>query len=436
MSLNIDVSPAPIDKRVFSGVFDFVAVAGISAAYFLVPLLTRGLVLPMWGVFLAVVGYSVVPLSVFRQTLGMKLFGTELITRDGHPVGLADVLFRELIGRGLFPAAFLFTAISGLIASALHLAQIGMPGGWGVLVAVGCAFLFVLALLGHLLALTSPDRRTLADRMAKSYVVPAQKRLAPVDAEERADWRAERSRKVRGVVIAELVMIAVAVALPWVLTTRHESTAQHAERLLRGKLEVQFKQDPANETIAGELSRAYRSEGQGEKSIEVAQKYETARAAQLSTRMASLRVAFEKNPGDDQTFLALLEPLQDKDPIQAKAMYALFLAQHRKESAYRAAYADWLQAYGWPEEGVAELRGVLADEPDFEGVHTFLAQALAHVGQLPEAQLEFHRALLVNPDDEDAMAGLEEVDQSLGPLPTVKQAELQKAFKASQAKAR
>src|SRR6185369_866470 len=114
------------------------------------------------------VGTLAIPLSAFRQTLGMRIFGLELVGKDGHAVGPGDVLFRELLGRGYFPAAFLFTVFAGLVASWLHLAAFVFPAGIGFLFFGASLFAFTLAILGHALILNRPDRRSLADLMARS----------------------------------------------------------------------------------------------------------------------------------------------------------------------------------------------------------------------------------------------------------------------------
>lgn len=42
--------PAPLQKRVIAGFIDAVFIVVLSGISFAVPLLTRGIVLPMWGV--------------------------------------------------------------------------------------------------------------------------------------------------------------------------------------------------------------------------------------------------------------------------------------------------------------------------------------------------------------------------------------------------
>ena len=107
--MNFTPRPAPIPKRVVAGLIDTAFIVVLSGIAFAVPILTRGIVLPMWGVLAVMVGYAAVPLAFLKRTLGMHIMGLELVTSQGHAVDLANVLFRELLGRGFFPAAWLFT---------------------------------------------------------------------------------------------------------------------------------------------------------------------------------------------------------------------------------------------------------------------------------------------------------------------------------------
>src|SRR5581483_3811662 len=228
--MKVDLSPAPLNTRLLAGAVDAVALVALCAAYFLVPVFTLGVVLPMWGVLAAIIGYAVVPLAVFRQTLGFKLFGLELVSKDGHAVGLGDVLFRELLGRGWFPAAFIFNLIFGYVAMLLGAARFAMPSGMQGLFFMASCLALALAVLGHLLVMTSKDRRSIADVMARSYVVPLQARAEVDDAEELAERKAASARRIRGVVVAEVLILACGLGLPWLLTRRTESTQQHTAR--------------------------------------------------------------------------------------------------------------------------------------------------------------------------------------------------------------
>jgi uncharacterized RDD family membrane protein YckC/thioredoxin-like negative regulator of GroEL len=427
--MKVDLSPAPLEKRIFAGAIDAAALIALCAAYFLVPVLTLGIVLPMWGVLAAIVGYAVVPLSTFGQTLGFRLLRLELVSKDGHAVGIGDVLFRELLGRGWFPAAFIFNLIFGYVAMLLGAARFAMPSGLQGLFFMASCLALALAVLGHVLVMTSKDRRSIADLMARSWVVPQQSRAPAEDADELAEQKAARGRRLRGVVIAEVLILAFGLGAPWVLSRKTESTQQHAARLMREKLEAQLKQDPTDERAARELAHALWAEGKTEE----AQKLEANRAERLrakaDARLVAQLAALDQNPADEPVLLAALEALDDAGRTdEAKKRYELFV-RARPEPEYRAGYADFLMNHGFEADAVEEMRALVKDAPDFDGVHKFLAQALAHANDLPGAQLEYQRELVLDPDDDDAREALGELDHELGPLPKAKVAALTKELK-------
>jgi uncharacterized RDD family membrane protein YckC len=427
--MKVDLSPAPLDKRLSAGALDAIALVALCAAYFLVPVVTLGIVLPMWGVLAAIIGYAVVPLAVFRQTLGFRLFGLELVTKDGHAVGLGDVLFRELIGRGWFPAAFLFNLVFGYVAMLLGAARFAMPTGLQALFFLASCLALALAVLGHVLVMTSKERRSIADLMARSFVVKVQPRPAPDDADEAAARKADRARRIRGVFIAEVLIVVFGLGAPWLLTRKTESTQQHAARLMREKLEAQFKRDPGDETAARELVRALWEEGHGDEAEKVEAKHAEAMRGKAEARLVSQLATLDKNPGDEDVLLAALEGLELAGRLaEAKPRYEAFV-RLKPEPEYRAGYADWLMNHGYEADAVTEMRRLVKDAPDFEGVHKFLAQALLRANQLPEAQIEYQSEVLLDPDDDDAKESLEELDQELGPLPKAKIAALSKALK-------
>jgi uncharacterized RDD family membrane protein YckC len=386
----------------------------------------------MWGVLAAIVGYAVVPLAVFRQTPGFKLFGLELVGKEGHAVGLGDVLFRELLGRGWFPTAFLFNLLFGYVAMMLGAARFAMPSGLqGIFFLASCLAL-ALAALGHVLVMTSKDRRSIADLMARSWVVPVQARPAPQDADELAEHKAARGRRIRGVVIAEVLIVAFGLGAPWLLTRKTESTAQHAARLMREKLEAQFKQDPSDEAAARALVQALWDEGRGDDAAKVEAKHDEVMRGKAQARLRSQLATLDKNPQDEEVLLAALEGLENAGrAAEGKPRYEAFV-RLKPEPEYRAGYADWLMNHGFEADAVNEMRALVKDAPDFEGVHKFLAQALVHSNALAEAQLEYQSEVLLDPDDDDAKEALEELDQELGPLPKAKVAALSKALKVPQ----
>jgi uncharacterized RDD family membrane protein YckC len=428
--MKVDLSPAPLDKRLAAGVVDAVALLVLCAAYFLVPVITLGVVLPMWGVLAAIIGYAVVPLATFRQTLGFRLFGLELVGKEGHAVGLGDVLFRELIGRGWFPAAFIFNLIFGYVAMLMGAARFAMPTGMQSVFFLASCLALALAVLGHVLVMTAKDRRSIADLMARSFVVPVQARAQAEDAEELADAKAARGRRIRGVVIAELLIIAFGLGAPWVLTRKTESTAQHAQRLLREKLEAQFKADPSSDTLAGQLADVLRQEGKYDEAEKVQAKHDELARAKADARLQSQLAQLDANPADEAVLLAVLDTLENTGRTEeAKKRYQAFV-QAVPEAEYRAGYADFLMNHGFEKEAVGEMRALMKDEPEFEGIHKFLADALVRANELAEAQLEYQRELVLDPDDDDARDALSELDQQLGPLPKAKIAALTKELKA------
>lgn len=427
--MKVDLSVAQLERRVMAGALDGFVLIALCGAYFLVPVMLLGIVLPMWGVLAAIIGYSVVPLAVFKQTLGMRAFGIELVSKDGHAVNVGDLLFRELLGRGWFPAAFLFNLVFAYVAMMLGYARFAMPAGLQAVFLLASVLALFVAVLGHLLVLGMKDRRSIADLMARSWVVPRQARPLPEDREELAELRRAKGRSIRNVIIAEVIILGVGLGAPWVLTRKTESTEQRAARLLRQKLEKQFEKDPESEQLSRELAQSYRAAGDWEAATKIVEQHrvrlEEARERRLTQQLRDL----DANPGDEATLISVLEALESRSRLdEAKVRYVKFLAEH-PEPEYRAGYADWLSRRGHAVEGVNELRALAKEEPDFEGVHKFLARALVLAGLLGEAQEEYQRELVLDPEDEDAKEAMEELNAELGPLPKAKVAALTKELK-------
>lgn len=427
--VSVDLSPAQLERRVSAGIFDGVVLLALCAAYFLVPVVTLGVTLPMWGVLAAIIGYSVVPLSVFKQTLGMKLFGIELVTKDGHAVDLGNLLFRELLGRGWFPAAFLFNLVFAYVAMLMGYLRFVMPGGIQAVFSFASLLALFVAVLGHLLVLGMKDRRSIADMMARSFVVPQQSRPLPDDRDELLCLKAARGRSIRNVVIAEVLILGFGLGAPWLLTRRTEGTQARAARLMRQKLEAQFKERPGSSQLARDLANAYRAAGDWESAQRVGTQYEQAHRKERDDLLTAQLASLDKSPGDESTLIAVLGELEERQRLpEAKERYAKFLEQH-PEPEYRAGHAEWLVQNGLVDEGIAEYRALMKDTPDFEGAHKFLARALVRGGQLEEAQVEYQSELLLDPEDDDAREALEELDAELGPLPKAKVTGLAKELK-------
>ena len=205
--MNFVPRPAPIPKRVIAGLLDFAFIVVLTGISFAVPLLTRGIVLPMWGVLAVIVGYAVVPLAFLKRTIGLHIMGLELVGKAGHPVDLANVLFRELLGRGFFPAAWLFTIIASLIAFRFGVGASTTPPILAGVMTLASAGAFCIAAIGHVIALGRPDQRTLADLMSGSFVVKGTALPPPTDLEEFDEWKAQRTRVIIRIAVFEVVLM-------------------------------------------------------------------------------------------------------------------------------------------------------------------------------------------------------------------------------------
>src|SRR5581483_3933211 len=131
------------------------------------------------------------------------------------------------------------------------------------------------------------------------------------DADELAEQKAARGRRLRGVVIAEVLILAFGLGAPWVLTRKTESTQQHAARLMRERLEAQVKQDPNDETAARELARALWAEGKTDEAQKLEAKQAERLRAKADARLAAQLSALDQNPADEPALLAALEALDE-----------------------------------------------------------------------------------------------------------------------------
>jgi uncharacterized RDD family membrane protein YckC/thioredoxin-like negative regulator of GroEL len=419
---------AALNRRFIAGAIDALILGLLCLVLFLFPLVTRGLVLPMWGVLAAVVGYAVVPLSAFRATLGMKLLGLELVTKDGHGVSPGDVLFRELIGRGYFPLAYILTLMLAGVATLLHLMNFVAPTGMTFFFAVVCMFALIGSGLGTLLAANRADRRSLADLIARSYVRPAQARPPGEDEDERQLQRRESSARIRNVVIAELVLFGGALALPWVLTQRTESREQYANRLKRDHFEAQLKANPDDEGVVTELLRLNREAGEVERTKELSDRLDALQVKKAKEREESLKRRIEQDPSDQEAMGTLLDLLDESGRAEeAVHVYSDFVDRN-DDAELRAGYTRWLMNHGFNQGAMTELERAAKQDPKMEGVHALRGELFHRAGELEKAQEELYLAVLEDPDDDDAQHWLEVLD--VPALTPAKKKQLEKKFAA------
>ena len=428
--MNFTPRPAPLPKRVVAGLIDAVFIVVLSGVAFAVPLLTRGIVLPMWGVLAVMVGYAVVPLAFLKRTLGLHIMGLELVGKQGHAIDLANLLFRELLGRGFFPAAWLFTIITSLIAFRFGVGGSATPPYLAGVMTVASAGALCIAAIGHVIALGRPDQRTLADLVAKSFVVEGPALPPPTDLEEFDEWKAHRARVVLRIVVFEVVLMSSVLALPWLLSSSSgESTKGRIARLKLEALESKFKADPGSESLAGELQREYVYAGREADAQQVFEQHRRARSLKEAGREQLLRDQLAKT-NERGTAEALIDLLERQDRVEdAAEVYRQWLGPSPRPSQL-AGFGNWLATNNLTEEAIAELERATSLEPLVPLGQTLLGVSLQRVGRLEEAREHLELALLDDPTDEDAEEALRFVEGKVGRLSAKERAALQRRFEA------
>lgn len=378
-------TPASPGRRVAAGLVDGALLATLATAYWLVPLWTTGLMVPMWGVLMAVVGYSVVPLAAFGTTLGMRLFGLALQTREGHTPNPGDLLFRELVGRGFFPGAFLFTLVMGLVGSLLRWTTFVMPQGIGAVMALLSLLTLAVVVPGHLLALLRGDRRSLADLLGRTFVVVATPPAPIADDEERAYQRRLARRRAWGVLALEAFLVVGALALPRLLTQRTDSTEQYADRLLRARLEREFDAAPDNEQVATQLAEAYRKAGR------------PGDAARVEARL--LEATLDNLPCQQRSALALADRMNREGRFDAAL--ALVARYHQKCGPWPRLL--WVSMYAHQQKGAWKEAAqvgtqLIDDEPLDSDYWWWRAEAYSKLGNYEQAAADYHQSMANRPN--------------------------------------
>lgn len=442
--MNFVPRPAPISKRVIAGLIDAAFIVVLSGISFAIPLLTRGIVLPMWGVLAVMVGYAVVPLAFLKRTLGLHIMGLELVGRQGHPIDLANLLFRELIGRGFFPAAWMFTIITSLIAFHFGVGGSTTPPLLAGVMTLACSGALCVALIGHVIALGRPDQRTLADLLARSFVVEGPSLPPPTDLEEFDEWKAHRLRVLVRIVLFEVVLMSSVVAFPWLLSSSNgETPKMKVARLKLESLEAKFEANQGSESLAADLQREYFAIGREDSAQRVLEKHRRALSLEEADREQSLRAQLAERIERSGPGVGLAaEPIEDGRET-AETLIALLERQDRVDDAievYRqwlgtgatasqlAGFGNYLATNGRTELAVVELERALSMNPLVPLGHTFLGVCLQRLGRLVEAREHLELALLDDPDDEDADDALRLVEGKVGRMPGAEKLALQKRF--------
>ena len=361
--MNFVPVPAPLPKRVIAGLLDAAIIGVLSGISFAVPMLTRGIGLPMWGVLAVMVGYAVVPLAFLKRTLGLHIMGLELVGKDGRAIDLGNLLFRELIGRGVFPAAWLFTIIGSVIARHFGIGGSATPPLLAGVMTVACSAALCISAIGHVIALGRPDQRTLADLLARSFVVEGPSLPPPSDLEEFDEWKAHRNKVIVRVVIFELVLMSSVLALPWILSSSSgESPQMKVARLKLESLQAKFEADPGSESLASDLQREYSRRGREDDLTKLLEKHRRALSLKEAGREQALRdqLALTHERSTAETLIALLERQERID--EAIEVYREWLGPTPTASALNG-FGNYLATNGRTELAVVELQRRALDEP-------------------------------------------------------------------------
>lgn len=428
--MNFTPKPAPLQKRVMAGIIDAAFIIVLGAVSFLVPLLSRGIALPMWGVLAVLIGYSVLPIAFFRKTIGLAIMGLEVVGKTGHPLDLANTLFRELIGRGWFPAAYLFTVILSLIASKLGIGGAIAPAALMGLMTLACAAALATVAVGHLISVERADKRTLGDLLSGSFVVEGRALPLPTDADELEEYTAQRKKVVRNVVVVEVLLVLAVYVSPLVLMAKTgESPQARGQRLKLEALQSKFDKEPGSESLARDLIIGYRNAGRVEEAEAVRTRHREAMSLKEVKREEDLRAQMAQNPSRDNA-TPLIELLENQDRVdEAREVYLQYLGA-TPEPGRLAGFANWLAGHGRTDEAVEVLNQVLKQDPLVPYAHTMLGVSLTRLGKFQLAREELELALLDEPDDEDAADALREVEEKVGALSAADKKVLRKRFEA------
>jgi uncharacterized RDD family membrane protein YckC len=379
------LSPAPLGKRIRAGLLDAAVLSVLSGAYFFIPLLATGLVLPMWGVLAAGIGYAVVPLAAFRATLGMRIFGVEILGRDGQSANPADLLFRELVGRGLLPGAFLFTLAMSFVGSLLRWTAFVMPTGLGSLMALASLLAMAVVFPGHFLPLFRADRRSLADLLSRTQVVDPRPEPEPDDEEDRAFRSQQRRSRIVRVVVFELLLASGVVALPWLLGRRSGSTEEYADRITRQRLEKELERAPSNEVTAQQLAEAYRKAGRPEDAEKVLARQLDAALAELTCE-APKALAFGDRMNREERYDAAIRWVRRYEekcgPLPRLLWVSMYAHQQRRE---------WSEA-------VAVATRLIENEPDDSDFWWWRGEAYANLGRIEQAAADYQQSMAQHPN--------------------------------------
>jgi uncharacterized RDD family membrane protein YckC len=423
--------PAPLGPRILAGCIDAAAVLGLGLVLFLVPFLAGAESLPVVSMLVALVTYSVLPLALFRSTLGMRLLGIELIGRDGRPADLLELLFREIIGRGMGPAAYLGSFVLALVGAMLGHVALGRLGATAAIGFWVSGIALLGAAAGHLIALSQQDRRTLADLVCKTMVVPRAVNAVETsaDAEELAA-RADAARaRIRNLVLVEALLLGATLAVPLAMAHYNSGASKrtYVNHLRLETLQKRFARNPGDDAAARELIQLQREAGQLQQASKTSELNTAAHQTELATREQSLRQRLAEDPRDADATEALLELLEDQHrlPEARGVVQASYLAAPSPDA--QGSYGAWLYDHAFSKDAIVELQQAIDGGCAAADAQVYLGYALLDQGDKIAARQALHRALELDPDADAAREKLELLEAEIGPEPVLPKAKTRHA---------
>lgn len=408
-------APAPLGPRFLAGAIDWTILGILAALLSLSPLFYGGFALPLLGSLSAVLVYTILPCSLFKATLGMRLMGLEIVGADGRAADPGEIAFRELVARGYFGVAYFSTAAIGVAGYLSGTVTFFTPTGIGLVLFFLSGFLLLLSAIGHLMILMRPDRRGFPDLIAKTMVVARGAIRDPssgdeLDAEERQALQKRASQRVVKFGIFAAVLLVGTVSLPQLLTRAGEGKEDLPDRWRLEEAERKFKKDPANVYLASDVIDKLEARGEMDRAAEVRTEHRAAIGEQKKVQETALRASFDRDPSDWDTFSTLMELLEDQErKADAIALWEKYLTAEKSPET-RASFGVWLYQHDENTRAVSELKAGLSAGVDTADAHAYLGMALKELGQKEEALVELKRALELDPELDEVAGEINELE--------------------------
>lgn len=411
-------TPAALGPRIVAGLIDFALLGSVGLVIALGPLWLGGLALPMVGAVAAVLVVNVLPLAAFRATLGLRLMGLEVVHSNGRAADLTELLFRELIGRGLLGVAF-FTAMviggAGMLTGVMSVFSLTRLGLLGLL----ALCVMMLGFASHLVVLGSRDRRGLHDLMGGTWVVlrgtvSDPRDDADLDEESQAVLGATGGRRWPKVVAAQVIITALAVVVPYALSRPAPDAGDYEARAKMKQARSRFLKDPADRGAAVTYTRWARRAGEDPDDIEqIWSEHRAARTKQLEAQEAAIRAGLEGNPADWDRTASLVRLLEEQDRLtEARAALETWANAENTVSA-RVSLGIWLYENGFAKDARDVLRDAQAEGADSAELYAYLGWTEQELGDRAAALQALRAALERAPELEQVRADVDTLTEAL-----------------------